>query len=385
MVSGIDIIENIEDKKSWFNVKRFKINGHDFTKPTKSLDLKNIDRSNFMTLRDGFQFFEASKVIKSPEILLALYNQDDTQKINSFYNKREWSSSVPNVVNFTFEFNPFSLGSIEKLGWFFDQYYPYSKLLLTVPNVRLRKTSNGKKVDIIDIEAYKRFVDGSFKLLNDKNNKPIFVPVSMRMSQSGLSELINHYLKKEYYCYWFDFESQPINETNLGRLRYVFNILKQNEAFDRVVSYFTNIRREKLSNINEETSVASDVLCAVAGANLIGVNREPQRFPPNIKDTVRAPNDVDPSHKARIFDSETYYYVKTHNPDLFLKNKYVPLNAARLNTEFIAQTEYFLEHQNLDTLLEKKIMFKDEKAGNILKELTSKSGQTTANLSHWFG
>ena len=42
---------------------------------------------------------------------------------------------------------------------------------------------------------------------------------------------------------------------SLGRLRHVFNIIKKTENFDRTVSYFTNIRREKLSNSNELTSV----------------------------------------------------------------------------------------------------------------------------------
>lgn len=389
MVSDIDVIETIEDKKSWFNIKRFRIGTVDFSNPCKSLDLKNLDRPNFLALRDGFKFFEASKVIKNSANLLSLYNEDNTQRINNFYYRREWFSNVPNVVNFTFEFNPFSIvNSIDKLSWFFDQYYPYSKLMLTIPNIRLRKTLNGQTVEIINIENYKRFVDDSFEVLNNKNNKPIFVPVSMRMSQGKLTELIAHYLKKEYYCYWFDFEGQPINESNLGRLRHVYNTLKQTEAFNRVVSYFTNIRREKLSNSNEETSVASDALCSIAGANLIGVNREPQRYfkpPIGQQDTVRTPTAVDPSHKARIFDRESYYYIKTYDPDLFPKNRYVPVNAARLNAEFNAQSEYFLIHQNLETLLYQKRMFKDEKAGNMLKELTSKSTGVFHSLSDYFG
>ena len=86
-------------------------------------------------------------------------------------------------------------------------------------------------------------------------------------------------------------------------------------------------------------------------------------------------------YKARIFDRETYYYVKTKNSDLFPKNKYVPVNAARLNAEFNAQSDYFLEHQNIESLLSKKSMFKDEKAGNMLKELTSKSVDSTESLT----
>ena len=72
-------------------------------------------------------------------------------------------------------------------------------------------------------------------------------------------------------------------------------------------------------------------------------------------------------------DRETYYYVKTDNPDLHKKSKYTTLNAAKLNAEFTAETEYFLEHLDIASLLNGKKMFKDEKAGNILSNLTSKA------------
>lgn len=386
MVSDINVTETIEDKKSWFNIKRFKISGNDFQRPEKSLDVKSLDQATYRNLKSEFKFCEATKVIKKYDNLVKLYDEDDNQNVNNFFYKREWLSNAPNVVNFTFEFNPFCfVKTIDNLSWFFDQYYPYSKLILTVPNIRVKRIINKKTVEIINLDNYIKFVDSAFKILNDKNNKPIFVPVSMRMGIRKLSELIEHYLKEEHYYYWFDFEGQPINENSLGRLRHVFNIIKKSENFDNVISYFTNVKREKLSNSNEVTSVASDALCAIAGANLIGVNREPQRYfkPPlseNVSDgtgvedaTARTPTPVDPSHKARIFDRETYYYVKTADAGLFSKYKYVPINAAKLNAEFKTQSEYFLQNQNMDTLLSQKSMFKDQKAGNMLKELTSKS------------
>jgi hypothetical protein len=393
MVSDINITETIEDKKSWFNIKKFKITNIDFQKPEKSLDVKSLDQATFANLKSEFRFYEVSKIIKKYDTLVKLYNEDDDQNINKFFYKREWLSNASNVINFTFEFNPFLfVKTVDNLSWFFDLYYPYSKMIVTVPNIRLKRTVNKKTLDIIDLNNYMNFVDSAFKILNDKNNKPIFVPISMRMGIRKLSELIEHYLKEEYYCYWFDFEGHPINEMSLGRLRHVFNLIKKNESFERTISYFTNIRREKISNSNEARSVASDVLCSIAGANLIGVNREPQRYftPPASENaaksivekdfTTRTSTPVDASHKARIFDRETYYYVKTADAGLFPKTKYVPINAAKLNAEFKTQSEYFLQNQNIDTLLSTKSMFKDQKAGNMLKELTSKSGDSSLGI-----
>lgn len=387
MVSEINIGETIEDKKSWFNIKRFKIGSIPFEKPEKSLDVKSLDRPTFDTLGKDFKFCEASKVLRSYEKLDKLSEESEKQKIDNFFYRREWLSNVPNAITFTFEFNPYDhVTSVDELSWFFDQYHPYSKLLLAVPNIRLRKRVNKKTYEIIGLPDYMRFVDSAFKILNDKNSKPIFVPVPIKMNLKKLSELMEHYLKAEHYYYWFDFEGQPISEMSLGRLRHVFNIIKKKENFGRVVSYFTNIRREKLSNSNEVTSVSSDALCAVAGANLIGVNREPMRYftpPVNTPEGIRAVTPVDPSHKARIFNRETYYYVRTRDEGLFPKIKYVPVNAAKLNAEFKTQAEYFLQNMNVEGLLSQKAMFKDEKAGAMLKQLTSKSA-TSEKLTDFF-
>ncbi|MDR2707452.1 MAG: hypothetical protein LBB87_01725 [Nitrososphaerota archaeon] len=381
-MTDINIKESIEDKKSWFNIKRFKIGNTDFQKPEKCLDIKNLDNSIYRNIKTNFKFYEASKILKNYDNISKLTEAEDDQ-INKFFYRGEWLGTAQNVINLTLQFNPYNhVKTIDELSWFFNQYYPYSKLFLTVPNIRVKTL----KANIIDLQSYTRFVDETYKILNDKNNKPIFVPVSMKFTIGQLTGLMEHYLKHDRFYYWFDFEGRSINENSLGRLRHIFDLLKKKKAFDNVVTYFSNVKREKTANSKENTSVASDALSAIAGANLIGVNREPSRyFNPNtlMNDGsvgIRASIDVDPNHKARIFDRETYYYVKTVDQDLYDKRKYVPLNAARLNAEFAAQSEYFLEHQDITTLLNQKSMFKDEKAGNILHDLTSKSATTSADM-----
>jgi len=51
------------------------------------------------------------------------------------------------------------------------------------PNIRLKRGAT----EIIDLKNYMKFVDSSFDILNTKNNKPIFVPVSMRMGKENLA------------------------------------------------------------------------------------------------------------------------------------------------------------------------------------------------------
>ena len=383
MVSSIDIKETIEDKKSWFNIKRYQIKGITFEKPEKSLDLRNqnIDQAHFINYKSAFKFYEGSKFVRKYADLLTA-DSDDSRVVDNFFFKRTWLDNAPTVINFTFGFNPFlSVKSIDDMGWFFDTYYPYPHLFLTVPNVKLKKaTEGGKIIEIISYEDYIRYVDCAYKKLDDKNNKQIFVPIPMRhLGVRKLADLVRHYMKTERYNYWFDFDGQAINERAIGKVRHIFDVVKGEENFGNVISYFTNIKREILSNSNEPTSVASDALSAIAGANLIGINREPQKYHPKPpsepgkeKEVIRVPQEVDESHKARIFSRETYYYVKTSDRALFPPRSYVPVNAAKLNAEFSSQSEYFLENQKIDTLLNTKKMFADEKARNILEKLTSK-------------
>jgi hypothetical protein len=396
MVSSIDIKETIEDKKSWFNIKRYQIKGISFEKPEKSLDIRNqnIDQMHFQDYKNAFKFYEGSKYIRKYSDLLTADN-DDSRIVDNFFFKKSWLANAPTVINFTFGFNPFlAVKKIDDMGWFFDTYYPYPHLFLTVPNVKLKKAiKGGKLIEIISFEDYIRYVDTAYKNLDDKNNKQIFVPIPMRhLGVRKLADLVRHYLKTERYNYWFDFDGQSINDRAIGKVRHIFDVIKEEENFGNVITYFTNIKREILSNSNESTSVASDALSAIAGANLIGVNREPQKYipkPPNSeagKEIIRVPQEVDQSHKARIFNRETYYYVKTIDRDLFSSRKYVPVNAAKLNAEFCTQSEFFLENHNVDILLNTKKMFKDEKAGNILGKLTSKQpDKPEGNLTDFMG
>jgi hypothetical protein len=113
---------------------------------------------------------------------------------------------------------------------------------------------------------------------------------------------------------------------------------------------------------------------------LIGVNREPRR---HFESDGTPPPPTPPNYKSRIFDNDTYYYVKTNNPELFHKNKYTPLNALRLNKEFEIQTEYFLNNSSIKNLLSEKDMLTKYHDGTLLKELVSKE-PSRKSLSDYF-
>jgi len=169
-----------------------------------------------------------------------------------------------------------------------------------------------KKIETLIDENYLRFVDESFDILNLKNTKPIFVPISVRMTGNEQDKLIEHYVKKEYFNYWFDFEGKTITTAQLGRLRHFNNKIKEMGFFDKTISYYTNINKIISEIPAEENNPASDVLASVTGANIIGVNRKPQRniiTPPGKPKYVYIPKP--PEHRFRIFNKDSYYYIKS--------------------------------------------------------------------------
>lgn len=382
-MGDISIDETIRDKKSWFNIKRFKIGNASFQQPEKSLDSKSLTQEAYTLAKPAhFKFAEMTKIVSKYSDIRDIYNESDDTKINLYFGKKNWLADLPNVVNLTFEFNPFkSVDKIEKMSGFFDLYYQYSKLFLSVPNIRTVKGYSKNKVQVIDLKGYTKFVDSVFQILNTKNNKPIFVPVSLRLSAPEIVELVDHYLKNEYYYYWFDFEGKPINEAYLGRLRVLFRHLEQDKkSFNKTLFYFTNVRREVLSNIKSNKSPASDILCSLAGANIVGVNREPKRFNPEGPPAPPPP----PDHKARLLDTDTYYYYKTRDRNMFRKDRYDTHNAVSISKELGRQSTVFLKNFDLEQFLQKKNMLSEYKDGSILRELLSKK-DSSEDLSRWFG
>ena len=382
MGHDISIPETMEDKNSWYNIKKFKIGNTDFRKPEKALDSRTIKQQTYdeMKLKDTLKFSEASRIVLSFDEIDRILDEEDNSKINDFFHKKSWLASVPNILSLTFDFNPLkSVKKVEDMSGFFDLYYQYARLFVSVPNVRWRKvhTQPYRAEKIIDNNGYIKFVDETYSLLNTKNNKPIFVPISLKMQLKSIDTLIAHYLKKEYYYYWIDFEGASVSEITIGRMNHVFRLIKNSGYYNKTICHLTNMKREIISNSKDTTSPASDVLSSFAGANIVGINREPRKNLKNAKLRNLPPKE----HKARLLDANTYYYVQTSNRALFSKFEYVPHNALRLQREFDAQAAYFDKHNSLDALLETKDMLTKYNDKAILRSLAAKapsrSGQST--------
>jgi len=341
MSKDIPIKEVIEDKKSWFNIKRFSVGKIDVTRPEKVLDLKKTTKENYdqyVKTVHNFKLFEISKILSQFDKVSAVSDNED-QENQEFFGAAKWREDKPTAVNFTFNFNPYNhIKKAEEIDYFYDLYHGFSNPFLFVPNIKI-KSSDGP---LIDIDNYLRFIDESFDILNAKNSKPIFVPVSIRMTGKEQDKLIDHYAKKEYYNFWFDFEGKRIETIQLGKLRHFNKKIQDLGIFDKTVSYYTNINKIISDVPEEENNPASDVLASIAGANIIGVNRKPQK---NIRTIPGRPPYIyvpkPPEHRFRIFNKDSYYYVKSKTKIHQIDEINRDINAINLDREFNSQTNHF--------------------------------------------
>jgi hypothetical protein len=375
-MSDIIIKESNPDKNSWFNAKRIKINGLNENFSQKTIDLTNAskklieDNSKRFNTKDFI--FEKSKQIKEISKIKEITSSSDDRKIKEFFGGMKWADDKFRVISPTFHFNPYNhIKKIEEIAGFFNYYYTFSGNILLTPNIRIEKSNLSDdekntltKIKVIDIKNYIKFVDEVYDFLNKKNRKHIFVPISLRFSTDDLDTLLDHYLKRDYFYYWFDFEGKPIDQTRMARVIHINRYLDNKTRLDDVVTYFTNVKREIQSHVKDEKNPASDVLGTLFGADIIGVNREaPRMFRGKPVPPIAYEN------KARIFDDGTYYYNKTNKEGFITKKGNTTNNSLILDNEFTKQRKHFLDNSKIQDYLKTKQMLTSFSNGKILSTM----------------
>lgn len=401
MTKEIQIKESITDKNSDFNVKFFKLNKLDIDSPTKVIDAKKVDYSFFKGIERDLKniIFETSKAA-TPDTINNILRGTDAN-IKQAFGYLNWVSNYENVISITLEFNPFDeYRNIENdLSGFFDYYYQFSKTMLFVPNIRTieniyKTTQKGtlQKIGerpLISYEEYLNFVDSAFRVLQYKNKKPIFVPISLKLDINEIRSLTKAYLKNEYFNFWIDFEgAATTNPTKLAKIRAFLREVDTQKRFDDIIIHSTNMRREITSNINKQESPSSDILTSLSGANFVGVNREPSfkpENPPPYEELQRIRE-----HKARVFRAPSYYYekivgLKGANTQLLDQNVNATFNAVALNQEFSKQSTEFLKHSSIKEYICDKKMIIEYKDGELINTLFyDKTRPVQKTLEPWF-
>ena len=399
MTTSTNIKEAILDKKSYFCIKRFKILGINVEYPLKVISIKKIPRKIFSEYEEVIpqkkRIFENSIIVVKPERVVKVVESDNDEVRNKHFGSRDWAK--PLAIPITLNFNPLKDIQDRSIWTTYLDYYHEHASILFVPNIRVWRTieikqedgrSKRQRVWIIDVDEYLRFVDDAVEILSYKNSKPIFVPMSLKFqSKEKLNRIVSHYLRREYFNIWIDFEGGALSKNNRARLRIILRQIEDSGRLEDVVLYVTNIKPEIESNYKEIYAPASDPLVPILGASMVGGNREPLRRierPPAMK----LPEDLIDLHKSRIFDPNTYFYVRPDAlQDEFLiaritkeKSYREIVNSVRLYNEFVKQHQYFLENGEIENYVSQKEMVKTYDDGALIDELFSRRPPSKVSL-----
>jgi len=390
----IEVKETIRDKYSLFNIKRFDFSTLSIERPIRVLDAKNIRDEHIITFFSNYSIiFEKSLLVNSNRFL-KIVETDDSRKIRSHFGFPYYAKDHPRYISITFTFNPFRFFGNRRvaedyLEGYLLYYQAYSASSLLVPNIKV----GSKRVNqaIVTIDEFLDLVDTMYNILEYRNKKPIFVPFSPRFSMSDIDKLVEHYVKKEYYNVWIDFEGGAVTEDKIARIHKFIRKFDVKELFDKLVIIATNLRREIVSNVKKDYTPASDVLATLIGANIVGVNREPMR---PIEGKVVIEKDKLLEHKARIFDHNTYYYLKatiSHQLDEEIKSQIltsketnIAINTKLVDDEFDRQSKALLSNGDTKEYISGKRMLQEYKHGSLLRALQYSKYYVGRQITEWF-
>jgi len=397
----IEVKEVIRDEYSLFNIKRFYIDKLFIERPIRVIDAKNIRYIHITTLFNNYSMIFEKSLFVNENRFCKIVETGDNRSIKRHFDFPYYIKDFPRYISIAFTFNPFKYFenrriAEEYLEGYLMYYQTYSTSVLLVPNIKIHcmtKEPIGKrrKEIIATINDFIDLVDTMYNILDYRTNKPIFVPLSLRFSMADIDRLADHYIDKEYYNIWIDFEGGAVTEDRVARIRKFIRKFDAKGIFDNLVIIATNIRREIISNVKREYTPASDVLTSLTGANIIGVNREPIR---PIEGKIVVEKDKLLEHKARVFDYNTYYYFKvsmiqwlkkeTKLQILRDKRTNIAINTRLVDDEFNRQSKVLLNNGSIKDYVRNKKMLKEYKQGSLIKALLYGKSYVDGELTKWF-
>lgn len=221
---------------------------------------------------------------------------------------------------------------------------------------------------IESMDEYTQYIEKAVNTVSSFNNKPIFVPLSMKLDNTNLEKLLYFYKENNYSNIWFNFYSNQIN-TKITNIRYSLRLI--NRLFKgTAVTYFSNMKKEINKHLDDVYTLPSDFLGPFFGCDFLGSNRESGFSSKNIKRTPEEKKEFKRKNlinQNRIFDPSSYYYysILEHpsdlgvNPNSILKTNGLSdiINSSILSQELTRVNNHVIENKNIGKYLKNKKMF----------------------------
>lgn len=360
--------------------------------PLKIVDANNVNENlaNFVKEDMNTPIFENWKFINQLKSFNKLYEiieepeEDQIRSLDKFFNLRKKVLDQSfTTLSLSFQRNPFeshkfSKGSsnpISSDGYNFllDYLHSASSAFVLVPDINMDES--------FKINDYLLYIDESVNILSDFNNKPIFVPVPIKLNKNEFEKILKHYKYQGYTNLWVNFQASQISSTQFTRLRYLMRNVEKQIHLERSTLYFSHIRKEVNRHPLDIKTVASNAIAPFVGCDFLGISREPPVGGGTNKSDadyveMYGLNDVNELkhmrllNRNRLFDPETYYYYNIENyphklslPEKLLMNDDFNriINCKILDSEINLSKNYVKDNKSINGYVKQKKAFTEDK------------------------
>ena len=233
---------------------------------------------------------------------------------------------------------------------------------VTTINEKKKFTPNDSK-----FEKFITYLDNAIQIIEQRNNKPImgYIPDY----RYGFPELLDFYEKKGINTFYYDAHgSSPL--TVQGTLRTLLRELNVQETLENCFVHMINPNYGRAAK-DSSYIPAKDILGFGVGIDSLGEKHIPLRINKQIADAMKK----NPDNRARLFDKNSYGYLKTSDPKLI--DQFYPNDSGIGIDYFKTGTKPSSKIQNsfnMEQLALESIKLKDRisKSQNILKYIEKK-------------
>lgn len=162
---------------------------------------------------------------------------------------------------------PYQILDIDQYDAFLYFIHSASSVFVLTPDIRLPPSRNRT----FSLEDYLRFIDHSVEVLQEYNNKPIFVPIQIDLAINDIKAVLGHYKEKGFTNIWINFKANHCDGSNAGQMELINNQIASFYKDEDVVVYSSHMKY--VTDARENEMPAYDIYPSFGGADIIGATR----------------------------------------------------------------------------------------------------------------
>ncbi|WGI17889.1 hypothetical protein [Methanonatronarchaeum sp. AMET-Sl] len=349
-----------DSKLPFYKYKEINIDSRKYkniTTPTQAADMNGLSRKTldiFNSLNQNQLIFDNTKIIRDPRTyegindIIEGYTNDTTKFLRIMGIKPNLIEKVSNAISVTscsFHRDPFK----ERVSTYSNRKYPplnkknfdtflhnlysYSKGMVLVPDIRIQEIKNTESGVTVTLEEYKKRIDYFTRILSERNNKPIFVPIQTKLSEKTTRKILDFYESKGYTNIWINFSSRPIKGRNLAGLRTILHTLERRYDPTEFCIFYSHMKKEISPHIKDDKNKPSDIIGQFMGGEIIGSTTKKLSFFSKENDFEEYLEELGLTKSEyekrlfiknnKIFDPYSYYYYNPVKHPTLIKDDFI--------------------------------------------------------------